>query len=61
MKDDPDHTVFAALTAQEERLGLYNDPQSIGTAQSWREALARLDLNIVGHNVVKKEGWSFLP
>jgi len=53
-KDDPNHSAFAALTAREESLGLYNDPQSIGTALGWRETLARLNLTIVGHTVVEK-------
>ena len=47
--DDPDHAMFASLTAHEERCGLYDDPRSIGSLQSWRETLARLDLRIVGH------------
>jgi DNA phosphorothioation-associated putative methyltransferase len=51
MANDPDHTKFAALTADEEQRGLYDDPQSIGTLQSWRETLARRDVRIVGHTV----------
>ena len=54
MKDDPNHDVFAMLTAEEEKLGLYADTQSIGTAQGWRDTLSRLALEIVDHSIFKK-------
>jgi DNA phosphorothioation-associated putative methyltransferase len=54
MKDDPSHDVFAMLTAEEEKLGLYADTQSIGTAQGWRDTLSRLGLEIVDHSIVEK-------
>lgn len=51
MKDDPDYAGFAALTKEEEQLGLYVDTQSIGAAQGWQEMLVRLGVRVVGHRI----------
>lgn len=44
---------FARLTAQEERFGLYEEPELIGTANGWAEALAARGVTLRGHRVVR--------
>ncbi|MCA9541073.1 MAG: DNA phosphorothioation-associated putative methyltransferase [Myxococcales bacterium] len=52
----PDHEKFARLTAQEERFGLLDEPQSIGTRAGWEAALARAGVSLRGHRVVRSRG-----
>ncbi len=39
--DYPHYQQFAALTRQEEALGLLDNPRAIGTRLAWEERLAR--------------------
>jgi DNA phosphorothioation-associated putative methyltransferase len=53
----PDHPLyqqFAALTRQEEALGLLDNPRSIGTRLAWEERLAQLKVTFQGHNLVHR-------
>lgn len=51
MKDDPDHAMFADLTAQEEQCGLFVNTELIGTARGWREALNAARVRLSGHHI----------
>lgn len=55
MSDDPDCAKFRSITTQEEQLGLYDDPQSIGTTQGWRNALDRQGLTFVDGVLLRKK------
>ena len=44
---------FARLTAQEERLGLYEHPEAIGTRQGWGAVLQESGKEVRGHRVVR--------
>lgn len=48
----PKHAVFAALTRQEERAGLFDDASRIGTRASWNAALAEAGKTLRGHRLV---------
>lgn len=50
----PNREKFLRLTAQEERVGLYTSPQTIGTQQGWREALTLAGVELRGHRVVRR-------
>ncbi len=53
----PLHTKFARLTAQEERHGLYESPERIGTRAGWEQVLHERGVSLRGHRVVlKREG-----
>jgi len=49
--DDPRRKRFAALTRQEERAGLYENPAAIGRQDAWGELLRRRGLEIKGHRM----------
>jgi DNA phosphorothioation-associated putative methyltransferase len=49
----PSREKFARLTRAEERLGLLDDTQSIGTRNGWMETVARAGVAISGHRVVR--------
>jgi DNA phosphorothioation-associated putative methyltransferase len=49
--DDPRRKRFAALTRQEERAGLYENPASIGRMEAWAELLKSRSLEIHGHRL----------
>ena len=50
-KSDPDYQRFAALTAQEERAGLFSRPSVIGHERGWAEQLERRGLSIHDHEL----------
>ena len=52
LEDDPRHTKFARLTAQEERRGLYDAPSAIGTRDGWEQILRERGVTLRGHRVV---------
>jgi len=44
---------FARLTRQEERLGLYEHPITIGTKQTWDRLLTEKGWRLAGHRLVR--------
>lgn len=53
--DDPRVQVFAALTNQEEAVGLYRDPTRIGLRVQWVTLLKRVGYAYNGHRLVCQE------
>lgn len=51
--DYPLRMRFARLTAQEERLGLYDEPSLIGSLSGWEDVLAKKGVRVSGHRVVR--------
>lgn len=49
----PGRDKFARLTRQEERFGLYDDAQGIGTRRGWEDALDEAGVQLRGHRVVR--------
>jgi len=49
--DYPHYDRFAALTHQEEQLGLLDQPAYIGTHQGWRKRLTEHNVELAGHSV----------
>lgn len=47
---------FARLTRQEEAWGLYVNPSEIGTKLVWERLLARYELELRGHRLVRSKG-----
>jgi DNA phosphorothioation-associated putative methyltransferase len=52
-QDDPRHGKFERLTRQEERWGLYEQPERIGTRQGWESVLTEAGCAMRGHRVVR--------
>ena len=52
--DHPLHEKFARLTRQEEKKGLYEKPELIGTREGWQVALAARGLRLAGHRLMRK-------
>lgn len=52
--DYPYYQQFAALTRQEEALGLLDNPRSIGTRLAWEERLAQFKVAFQGHTLVHR-------
>jgi DNA phosphorothioation-associated putative methyltransferase len=50
----PDYQQFAALTRQEEALGLLDNPRSIGTRSAWEERLTQFKMTFQGHTLVPR-------
>ena len=50
---DPDYARFAALTDQEERAGLFSEPNTIGHERGWSRQLDRRGLTIQGHKLLR--------
>ena len=50
-EDYPNRAAFAALTAAEEELGLYQHPESIGSRERWLSALESRRARITGHEL----------
>lgn len=44
---------FRRLTQQEERFGLYENPELIGTLEGWRSVLVRSGVRLHGHRVLR--------
>lgn len=51
--DDPRQETWRALTAAEERVGLYADTSTIGTQTGWMAALTSANVRIEGHVLVR--------
>ncbi len=51
--DYPRRETFARLSRQEERHGLFVDPKSIGSRQSWQNLLLKKGLALRGHRLVR--------
>jgi hypothetical protein len=52
----PGHQLYAKferLTRQEERWGLYEKPEVIGTREGWRTRLDALGVRLYGHRLVR--------
>lgn len=54
--DDPRVPRFTALTRQEERAGLYEQPDAIGTRRAWQRLLDARGLRYRGHRLVRATG-----
>lgn len=52
--DYPHYQQFAALTRQEEALGLLDHPRAIGTRLAWEERLAQFKVTFQGHTLVHR-------
>lgn len=51
--DHPDRTKFECLTRREQKLGLYDNPELIGTKSGWEELLKLKGLRQSGHRVLR--------
>jgi DNA phosphorothioation-associated putative methyltransferase len=51
--DQPSRTKFECLTRREEKLGLYDNPELIGTRVGWEELLKLKGLRQSGHRVLR--------
>jgi DNA phosphorothioation-associated putative methyltransferase len=52
---DPRHARFRRLTLQEERWGLFEEPEQIGTRQGWAETLRRRGVHLRGHRLIRRK------
>lgn len=52
-EDDPRRERFRRLTDQEERWGLFEEPERIGTQRGWEEALAKKGAEFRGSRLVR--------
>ncbi|MCU0567738.1 MAG: DNA phosphorothioation-associated putative methyltransferase [Oculatellaceae cyanobacterium Prado106] len=52
--DYPHYAQFAALTRQEEALGLLDNPRAIGTRQAWEARLAQFKVAFQGHTLIPR-------
>lgn len=52
--DYPHYQQFAALTRQEEALGLLDNPRTIGTHLAWEERLAQFQVAFQGHTLIHR-------
>jgi DNA phosphorothioation-associated putative methyltransferase len=52
--DYPHYQQFAALTRQEEALGLLDNARAIGTRLAWEERLAQFKVTFQGHSLVHR-------
>jgi DNA phosphorothioation-associated putative methyltransferase len=55
--DHPFRNKFERLTKQEEKLGLFEETNTIGTKQGWTELLASRGLKMVGHKIIKTKSF----
>lgn len=52
----PHREKFARLTRQEERWGLFDDSQRIGSQVPWLERLAEIGVTLRGHRIIRRRG-----
>ncbi|MBD3883276.1 DNA phosphorothioation-associated putative methyltransferase [Phormidium tenue FACHB-886] len=52
--DYPHYQQFAALTRQEEALGLLDNPRAIGTRLAWEKRLAQFKVAFQGHTLIHR-------
>jgi len=50
---DPRYARFAALTRQEQRAGLYEQPEAIGTQRTWQQLVDARGLRYAGHRLLR--------
>ena len=50
--DYPHYQAFAALTHQEDAIGLLKNPSAIGTRQKWAQRLAERQVELQGHRLI---------
>jgi DNA phosphorothioation-associated putative methyltransferase len=50
----PHYPQFAALTRQEDALGLLDNPRAIGTRRAWEERLAQFQVAVDGHTLIHR-------
>lgn len=60
-ESDPRREKFARLTASEEKWGLYEQANRIGTRNGWEDVLAEKGVALRGHRVVRTEGVAVPP
>lgn len=53
LSDDPRRPRFERLTRQEERAGLFDQPESIGTKDGWEKALDTYGVRVRGHRLIR--------
>jgi DNA phosphorothioation-associated putative methyltransferase len=53
-EDYPTRSKFERLTRQEERWGLFDTPELIGTLKGWQEVLRDKGVRIIGHRLLGK-------
>jgi DNA phosphorothioation-associated putative methyltransferase len=53
LASDARHDQFARLTAQEEKLGLLDDPREIDTREGWARKLSESGFTVKGHRLVQ--------
>ncbi len=53
--DYPKRALFSKLTEQEERKGLYEHPEHIGTRDGWAAVLTSKGLDVRGHRLVRRK------
>jgi hypothetical protein len=51
--DHPLRPKLARLTRQEERWGLYDAPERIGTREGWHRRLAEQGICLAGHRLIR--------
>jgi DNA phosphorothioation-associated putative methyltransferase len=52
--DHPLRAKFARLTRQEEKWGLYEKPEVIGTREGWEKTLAERGVHLSGHQLLQR-------
>jgi DNA phosphorothioation-associated putative methyltransferase len=53
--EHPLRTKFARLTNREDRLGLYERPETIGTWEGWQRILDEKGISYAGHQIVRRK------
>jgi DNA phosphorothioation-associated putative methyltransferase len=53
--DYPLRAKFASLTEREEKLGLYENPELIGTRDGWQRILEEKGVYLSGHKIMRKK------
>jgi DNA phosphorothioation-associated putative methyltransferase len=54
-EDHPSREKFARLTRQEEKWGLFDEPQKIGTRQGWENKMAEKGVRLRGHRLERRK------
>jgi hypothetical protein len=56
LTSNPLYGKFARLTSQEDKHGLLDDPNNIGTREGWARRLAERGFSLRGHRLVRLDG-----
>jgi hypothetical protein len=54
LPDHPLRSKFARLTHQEEKWGLYEQSETIGTREGWEKTLAERGVHLSGHRLLQR-------